>query len=669
MKKYTWFIEITMLLSMLGCKDDLSINPLCSVKNLVTVKLHTMEKINSGYGISSEDTKSMESFVLQNVWVFQLKGEELLYKEKIAQNVQAGSSLLFKLLPETQCTLYFIGNILELDSDVEQVTDRKSLFELQCRSSLHTIYHNPYIAELTDIMVSDHGELLINGQEIDCCVFRRNTAQIDMDLTFNLPGYKLQEVTYHNSPKSHYYLCTVKNAPYTEIIDTVILPHTHNENHYQWYILPNRGGNNPNIQTVQERNRHNIPSESCGFIRIKARETGTNKTLNYDIYVGNDNLTNFDINENSRYHYCVTINQGEFIITEDPRVSLEEGAINLSNYERYANCYVCSCEDSYRFDATVMGNGSLYDGTSHYLSHNGETSHGMKPVEVVLAWESTADGAETTARNVIDGKPLLVNGFVEFQTGNVEGNAVIAVKDETGNIIWSWHIWVTNRNIHVTSPLGYMLHNLGATDETVNANGNIGLLYQWGRKDPFPSLKTDKTNNNQIGDGEISFGGMEPRNYSGYLNVLNSIRNPTLFYRYIVSSEVKYYDWFIPGCFKTEDTEELRLQQQESRLWGGNDKGTQKTLYDPCPYGWRIPSCDQQVITQAIETGYLRVDDGNNFYPSYRYRNHIGSFVTNNYTFYWTTQQEGQESILMYLPDHLSKYRLLGCTVRCIRDR
>jgi PKD repeat protein len=82
-----------------------------------------------------------------------------------------------------------------------------------------------------------------------------------------------------------------------------------------------------------------------------------------------------------------------------------------------------------------------------------------------------------------------------------KGNAVIAFK-VNDKIYWSWHIWVTDDPSNgVTYTQGfetniegkefrpqYMDRNLGATSSSFLGNDwhkSGGLMYQWGRKDPF----------------------------------------------------------------------------------------------------------------------------------------------------------------------------------------
>jgi len=43
------------------------------------------------------------------------------------------------------------------------------------------------------------------------------------------------------------------------------------------------------------------------------------------------------------------------------------------------------------------------------------------------------------------------NNYVSFAVKKEtihNGNAIIAVRDNAGTILWSWHIWVTERDLH-----------------------------------------------------------------------------------------------------------------------------------------------------------------------------------------------------------------------------
>ena len=169
----------------------------------------------------------------------------------------------------------------------------------------------------------------------------------------------------------------------------------------------------------------------------------------------------------------------------------------------------------------------------------------------------------------------------------------MAIKNTKGEILWSWHIWNTTYS-PVNVMFGeYMDRNLGAL---VNAyefisNGSndynytrdkpttYGLLYQWGRKDPFPAsslakqapdypypIQSPKPIYNQ--KGEVIDAAKENRE-SIHNNLQKSILNPNVFYY----SNDGLGDWL------TDNSNE-----QNNNLWSADSK----SLYDPCPEGWKV---------------------------------------------------------------------------------
>ena len=171
-----------------------------------------------------------------------------------------------------------------------------------------------------------------------------------------------------------------------------------------------------------------------------------------------------------------------------------------------------------------------------------------------------------------------------------EGNAVIAARDGD-RIVWSWHVWVTDYNPEAdifewTDANGntyrYMDRNLGALSAQKYSKDALGLMYQWGRKDPFPGSDDVESqiqkrmydiNGNQI------YMKIEERptyNDNTSTNLQLAIEHPDVFYG-APSSAWPVVDWL---------TDKASLQNND--LWGG--KTNAKTIYDPCPEGWRIPA-------------------------------------------------------------------------------
>lgn len=155
-----------------------------------------------------------------------------------------------------------------------------------------------------------------------------------------------------------------------------------------------------------------------------------------------------------------------------------------------SNCYMINAAKTYSFDATVIGNGEagiIADAGFH------TTSASIDPKSAKLMWEDT--------EGFISGVSL-VKGKVHFTAEKNVGNAMIAVFDGAGTVLWSWHIWgvgdtmpedekvYSQATISANSTLKVnytvMDRALGALSKT----SYFTTLYQWGRKDPIPNSTT-----------------------------------------------------------------------------------------------------------------------------------------------------------------------------------
>ena len=142
----------------------------------------------------------------------------------------------------------------------------------------------------------------------------------------------------------------------------------------------------------------------------------------------------------------------------------------------WANCYMLSSEGTYSFETRLV------DGT--------------KVGDIASADWLWAQDLESPAQNTLISDVSYRDGKITFKASGKEGNAVIAAFNEAGDILWSWHIWITDtpqilnyQNRSEKNPdLGYyaMDRNLGAISAEIDGGeATFGLFYQWGRKDPF----------------------------------------------------------------------------------------------------------------------------------------------------------------------------------------
>ena len=260
----------------------------------------------------------------------------------------------------------------------------------------------------------------------------------------------------------------------------------------------------------------------------------------------------------------VTTEDGSKTATCSVTVKAKEiNATDLSS-SGTANCYIVSASGDYKFK-TVQGNTSTSVGS-------------VKSAEVL--WETFGT---STAPNVGDlvNTVSFSNGYITFRATGKEGNALIAAKDASGNILWSWHIWCTDKpedQVYKNNAGTMMDRNLGATSATPGDVGALGLLYQWGRKDPF--LSGSSISSSTQAKSTITWPSpVESNSSNGTITYATS--HPTTF----ITKNASNYDWYYTGSNSTDDTR-----------WNSS-KGT----YDPCPPGYRVPDGgDKGVWSKAL---------------------------------------------------------------------
>ena len=166
------------------------------------------------------------------------------------------------------------------------------------------------------------------------------------------------------------------------------------------------------------------------------------------------------------------------------------------------------------------------------------------------------------------------DGYITFKTADTfrEGNAVIAAKDASGKILWSWHIWFTDQpqaQVYKKKSRIMMDRNLGATSATPGDVGALGLLYQWGRKDPF--LGSSSIRSNTLAKSTITWpSAVESNSSNGTIEFATA--HPTTF----ITCNDRNRDWYYTGSRSTDKTR-----------W--TTSSSAKSIYDPCPAGWRVP--------------------------------------------------------------------------------
>ena len=338
----------------------------------------------------------------------------------------------------------------------------------------------------------------------------------------------------------------------------------------------------------------------------------------------------------------------------------------INEISETANCYMITKGGTYNFP-TVQGNSNVSVGN-------------VASAEVL--WETFGTYVTPNVGDLIENVSYS-NGYITFTTTSEfkEGNALIAVKDALGKILWSWHIWMTDQpeeHVYYNNAGTMMDRNLGATSAERGDAGAYGLLYQWGRKDPFLGAGAYEKYPKQAKSTGTWPEPVKCNKKTG--NISYAISHPTTF----ILCHKKNSDWYYTGS-----------ENVEISRWTTSDR--RKSVYDPCPPGWRVPDGgDDGVWCKAfgIENTFQVSESefGLNFsgklgpdtiwYPYAGYIFHLSGslFCPNSDASYWSATNSGGSQYFRKFAEalHFSTYktvfpstweeRATGASVRCVKE-
>lgn len=328
---------------------------------------------------------------------------------------------------------------------------------------------------------------------------------------------------------------------------------------------------------------------------------------------------------------------------------------------RSANCYVVNAPGWYKiplYYGNSLNNTAGY-GTATFQNHEGtqinnqNRNFSSKVTSGKLLWQDEyALITPTSISKTSDGQYLK---FYVSPDAIAQGNAVIAALNSNDQILWSWHIWVTdlpltervnvlsgaNRNTDykfMTMPVGFCeastlsypqrdfivtikqgtscklaAAKISQKSEITQYVGENCTFYQWGRKDPFPGSNGIKVNtDNYLGNQKLCYDangddfeykkqGGNTDEGSGKQSMAGSILNPTTFY-YSKTTGDGESDWYDPKndwCSTTYNDNWSMIDASINGNWA--DDNITKTVYDPCPIGFKMPGCN--AFTRFTTTG------------------------------------------------------------------
>lgn len=508
-----------------------------------------------------------------------------------------------------------------------------------------TMKNMPYILHLKHVKViagttSGEGILQnVTGEDVRLRM-KRLAARLNVTWNYNVAGYTLQEVTLQDIPLNYIAFPSQTEAAYPSIVDqfTTKAIYVRGETPEPApvsfsYWMPRNVRGTVNITSPIRRGKNNAPVGSAYLKFVATDNTNPKRKLVYRIYLGGNTTTDFNVLDNTNYNYQLNFSHvSEDIWKEDDRVEYLNGGISASENNNTpvptANCFMVEPGGNFNFDPFLFHQAGQDIENTTLTGWTKGSRGGIASVKLV--WQTRENGdvgdpvvgivnSSTDHSNIVEIKrtdgasietvpaklPDECRIYCRVAANTTGGNGLIAAYDASGKILWSWHLWVTDyspgssgdatvlepaakRKMKYTFRAGLdqlpmMDRNLGAragyvdipTTEIERSMAN-GLHYQWGRKDPFPGSYTTKTiatvtvsNSSVPTEGLLNFYGADgftfiPRSITGSkASVEAACMNPTNVYG---------RPWYAT----------------EAQYWGNVSTNEKKTVYDPCPKGWRV---------------------------------------------------------------------------------
>lgn len=405
---------------------------------------------------------------------------------------------------------------------------------------------------------------------------------------------------------------------------------------YTFYVPANQRGVYENNLYPYEKNR--CPNvNGATHVRIYATYgTAGNKTnVIYTFYLGANLINDFNIRPNTSYTYNLSFSgKGNSVV--DSRID----DLATVHFAVDANCYMLltpkDYSRSFTFNAVQRPNffwGGRFGLEATYPNNIIDSDDEWKARILWSDFEMTQEQASAFLVKRIgdsNGGYMDMNQriMVTVPTG-MKGNVIVGMYlDEPEHILWSWHLWITDYNpdeikghapyperfvypvtggaVHRYNGVswndpagryknGYAMDRaLGAIDEVTQENNYAGgLRYQWGRKDPFregipvwtyyvddtPTKQSPPAYNKPDEFHELSTSVSDSLSAAAGPHMPYAVTHPT-------KKLPVQLSWDISDLTQ-EWNDHMSTYREPCEEQGGY---VNKSFFDPCPPGWRVPS-------------------------------------------------------------------------------
>ena len=262
---------------------------------------------------------------LTNVWVFQFDAAGKAVQCRKVDALAAGRPLEVRLNSGDGDTIGVVAGGPASGLSTETVPDLAAFREVLLFTSPVTSFEEvPYAGTLAGVRVLVNGQVQVgdSGANVPVITLRRCMAQVTVALTYNVTDYALDGVELYSVPVGAAFApdrtaavfpaAADANFGYRDNAAAGLAPHVQSTaggtgRSYTWYIGQNRRGSGTGIVKVQDKNASKAPAYAT-YARVKTHSTtAADAPLYYDIYLGEDMFSDFNVTANHVYSYTTRI--------------------------------------------------------------------------------------------------------------------------------------------------------------------------------------------------------------------------------------------------------------------------------------------------------------------------------------------------------------------------
>ena len=335
------------------------------------------------------------------------------------QTIGAAFGTTVKLTPDTGSKLLLVargasadfgslsGKTLSAVQDLKVKAETSKIKGISTDATGNDLTNMPYYLYLENVNITSDGKIQSPAGKDVRLLLKRLAVKVQLDWSFSKDmtdnGYILKEVKLCQVP-AHYRLVpqtektdkwgNVYPTSVAEFVDVYRLTGTNIENgttRTQTVWIPaNARGISSYSNSPYYRNKTNA-NPAATYAEFVVDNSVKKERLYYRVYLGGNETDDFNLLENTNYHWTVKINKADY--ANDPRIQLlDQTPVKSTNQQPTSNCFMMLpgtniCFNPYKHEAGT-------DGWNTYLASGGTISKTITSVKVL--WQTKDAGTRVT---------------------------------------------------------------------------------------------------------------------------------------------------------------------------------------------------------------------------------------------------------------------------------